>query len=339
MGSGNDSILDMYLYETNTLLEQLDGILLASEQADTFSQDSVNEIFRIMHTIKGSSAMMEFNSLMTVAHRIEDLFFIIREKTIEIVPEALRPELFDMIFQAVDFFRGEIEKVENGEALSDSIDSIVDKINSLIDKIQGGGDAGAESAPAEPQQSGKSAPSQEASPPAPEPGDKDYPFGIHVFFDEGSGMENLRAFMLLNGLRDFCSDFTSFPENVENDPSTSDIIAEQGFLIWFKTREERDGGIEAVKTAGSVRAYQPVDAKQEEPKRESAPAETPPAQAEHPAAKQQESASAGAAPAAPAVQHPKESLISVNLSKLDQLMAVVSEIVITESMVTSSPVL
>ena len=36
MGSGNDSILDMYLYETNTLLEQLDGILLAAEQADTF---------------------------------------------------------------------------------------------------------------------------------------------------------------------------------------------------------------------------------------------------------------------------------------------------------------
>ena len=35
MGSGNDSILDMYLYETNTLLEQLDGILLAAEAADT----------------------------------------------------------------------------------------------------------------------------------------------------------------------------------------------------------------------------------------------------------------------------------------------------------------
>ena len=33
MASGNDSILDMYLYETNTLLEQLDGIVLAAEQA------------------------------------------------------------------------------------------------------------------------------------------------------------------------------------------------------------------------------------------------------------------------------------------------------------------
>ena len=194
MGSGNDSILDMYLYETNTLLEQLDGILLAAEQADTFSQDSVNEIFRIMHTIKGSSAMMEFPSLMTVAHRIEDLFFIIRDKTMEAVPEALRPELFDMLFQAVDFFRGEIEKVENEEPLSDSIDSIVDKINSLIDKIQGN---------AQPEEAPKAAGGQEAAPPpqaappAPAAPDQAYPFGIHVFFDEGSGMENLRAFMLL----------------------------------------------------------------------------------------------------------------------------------------------
>ena len=74
-----DSILDMYLYETNTLLEQLDGILLAAEQADTFSEDSVNEIFRIMHTIKGSSAMMEFTGISTLAHAVEDVFFIIRE--------------------------------------------------------------------------------------------------------------------------------------------------------------------------------------------------------------------------------------------------------------------
>ena len=141
MGSGNDSILDMYLYETNTLLEQLDGILLAAEEADTFSEDSVNEIFRIMHTIKGSSAMMEFNSLMTVAHRIEDLFFLVREKSMDVVPEQTRPELFDMLFQAVDFFRGEIEKVENEEPLSQSIDHIVNKINSLIDKIQGNSSA------------------------------------------------------------------------------------------------------------------------------------------------------------------------------------------------------
>ena len=340
MGSGSDSILDMYLYETNTLLEQLDGILLAAEQADTFSQDSVNEIFRIMHTIKGSSAMMEFSSLMTVAHRIEDLFFIIREKTIDVVPESLRPELFDMLFQAVDFFRSEIEKVENGEALSESIDSIVDKINSLINKIQNGG--GGEEA-----EKSSSAPAS-----APAAANQAYPFGIHVFFDEGSGMENLRAFMLVTAVKDYSGDFITVPENVENDPSTSETIAESGFFLWFKDAGERDSAIPAVQGAGSVSSYEPVSAKAEAPAPAPAPeakAESAPAAASEPApaapAPEVKSAPAAPAPsAAPAAaaaaggqQHAKESLISVNLSKLDQLMAVVSEIVITESMVTASP--
>lgn len=54
MSSGNDSILDAFLYETNSLLEQLDSIVLTAEQQDSFSQDDINTIFRIMHTIKGS---------------------------------------------------------------------------------------------------------------------------------------------------------------------------------------------------------------------------------------------------------------------------------------------
>ncbi len=337
MGSGNDSILDMYLYETNTLLEQLDGILLAAEQADTFSEDSVNEIFRIMHTIKGSSAMMEFSSLMTVAHRIEDLFFLVREKGMDVVPEQTRPDLFDMLFQAVDFFRGEIEKVENDEPLSQSIDHIVNKINSLIDKIQGNPTS---EEPAE----AESAPASETAAPAVGAVNQDYLFGIHVFFDEGSGMENLRAFMLINSVKDYCADFITHPTNVETDPSTSDIIADQGFLVWFRTSEERDNAIHAMNGAGSVREYQPVDAAKTSPAPEAPPAASETKPASPAPAKESPKADAAPAPAAkpaaaPAAgqQHAKESLISVNLSKLDQLMAVVSEIVITESMVTSSP--
>ena len=335
-----DSILDMYLYETNTLLEQLDGILLAAEQADTFSEDSVNEIFRIMHTIKGSSAMMEFSSLMTVAHRIEDLFFLIREKSMDVVPEQNRPELFDMLFQAVDFFRGEIEKVENEQPLSQSIDHIVNKINSLIDKIQG--NPGAPSEDSAPAAAGAADQEEASAAPAVNVVSEDYLFGVHVYFDEGSGMENLRAFMLINGVKDYCGDFLYYPDNVETDPSTSDIIADQGFLVWFRTAEDRDAAIPAVKNAGSVREYQPVDAskpatpapkedgaQEEKPSQASAPS-APAPKAEAPAAKPAPAPGGGQ-------QHAKESLISVNLSKLDQLMAVVSEIVITESMVTSSP--
>ena len=103
MGNGNDSILEAYLFETNSLLEQLDSLVLAAEEKDSFSEEDVNTIFRIMHTIKGSSAMMEYSSLMTIAHRAEDLFAIVRDKSMEIVPEALRPALFDLLFQIIRF--------------------------------------------------------------------------------------------------------------------------------------------------------------------------------------------------------------------------------------------
>ena len=90
--SSND-ILDMYIYETNSLLEQLETIVLDAEKENTFSQDNVNEIFRIMHTIKGSSAMMEFGSLASIAHHIEDLFFYIRDKGIDSLGAEHKKEL------------------------------------------------------------------------------------------------------------------------------------------------------------------------------------------------------------------------------------------------------
>ena len=133
---------------------------------------------------------------------------------------------------------------------------------------------------------------------------------------------------------------------MENDPSPSDIIADQGFLLWFRTAEERDDAIHAMQGAGSVREYQPVDAAKPAPA-PAAPAAAPAAEAAAPVkappkADDAPAPAAGkpapaAAPAGGGQQHAKESLISVNLSKLDQLLAVVSEIVITESMVTSSP--
>ena len=139
MSTGNDSILDAYLYETNTLLEQLDSIVLASEEKDTFSEEDINTIFRIMHTIKGSSAMMEYRSIMTIAHRAEDLFSIIRDKSMDIVPEANRPELFELLFQTIDFFRQEIDHIENGQPLTENIDSLLQKVNTLIQQIQNTG--------------------------------------------------------------------------------------------------------------------------------------------------------------------------------------------------------
>ena len=333
MGSGNE-ILDTYIYETNTLLEQLESIVLEAEKADTFSQDDVNEIFRIMHTIKGSSAMMEFDTLTTISHRIEDLFFIIRENTMSVVSEGNRPALFDLMFQSIDYFRSEIDKIEAGQPLDKNIDSFLANINSLIAKIKGEPEGAGQSpapaatAPAEKKDAAVSAGSTED-------GNADFPYALRVFFDEGCGMENLRAFMLVTAIRDFCaeSDFLFVPAGIENDASTAEQVIENGFLLMFKHAEDREKAIPAVRSSGSVRSYQPHDYEPPKQVEEEEP------QSAAPAASAAVSAPSASAPvaAAAAQQHQKESLISVNLSKLDQLSAIVGEIVITESMVTSSP--
>ena len=330
MSSGNE-ILDTYIYENNSMLEQLEAIMLDAESASTLSQDNINEIFRIMHTIKGSSAMMEFDSLATVAHRIEDMFFLIRENSMEIVSEANRLSLFDIMFQSVDYFRKEMDKIQAGQPLDKDIDTFLQNINSLIAKIKG------EEVPAD----APAAEEQDAVA-APTLGDPNYPYGLMVFYDEGCGMENLRAFMLLTSIRDLAdeSEVKFLPEGIENDPSTSEEIIDNGFRLMFKTTEARERAIPAVRASGSVKSYETFDYKAPVVEEVVAAAPEVSADANQPAAA---AAAPTAAPAAAAAasasnpQHQKESLISVHQSKLDELSALVGEIVITEAMVTGSP--
>ena len=59
-----DGMLDMYLYENGQLLEQLEATTLEKKDADSFDEADINEFFRVMHTIKGSSGIMMFDDIM-----------------------------------------------------------------------------------------------------------------------------------------------------------------------------------------------------------------------------------------------------------------------------------
>ncbi len=67
-------MLEVYLLETRQLNGQLSEILLEAERAGRFNESSIHSIFRVMHTIKSSSAMMDINGLSSLAHKLEDLF-------------------------------------------------------------------------------------------------------------------------------------------------------------------------------------------------------------------------------------------------------------------------
>ena len=345
MSSGMDSsILDTYLYEENNLLDQLDEMLVADEKNGDFSADDVNEIFRIMHTIKGSSAMMEFNSISTIAHHIEDVFFYIRDKGIETLDPEHKKELFNLMFRSEDYLRSEIEKVEQGVPLSTDIDAFSNEINSFLKKISGAAPAQPEASQAAPAASGAAASGAAASgaaapgaaAPASLPDDKDAACFFHVFLEEGVGMENLRAYMIVNAVRECEVTFRFYPSDMETDPDTSQKIAENGFFLAFDSSEDASKAEGILKTQNHIRSYELVNV----PKAASpAKAEEKKASVSKPTAPAPASTDTAAGKAAPMLSHApvKQNLISVNLMKLDSLMDIVGEIVITESMVTSSP--
>ena len=75
-GFSTEGMLDMYLFENTQLLERLQEIVLEQKDQDCFDEDSINEIFRTMHTIKGSSGVMMFDEITAVSHKLEDVFFV-----------------------------------------------------------------------------------------------------------------------------------------------------------------------------------------------------------------------------------------------------------------------
>ncbi|NNJ31138.1 chemotaxis protein CheA [Bacteroides xylanolyticus] len=339
-----DNMLDMYLFETNSLLEQLDELLIEAEKAGDFTVDDVNEIFRIMHTVKGSSAMMEFNSLMQIAHHIEDLFFFIRENGLDSLESSHKSTLFDLMFRSTDLLRAEVSKVQNNEPLSDNVDSLTEEINSFLKKIS---KDNKDTAP-ENKKTAKPAAKESVKPTAApvavvdldevrmdlaECPDDNAAYFLRIFFDEGCGMENLRAFMLISSLKESGLEFNFYPSDVETNSQSSVSIIEKGFYLALDSRETADAAISQINNMNNLRSYELIQNVRAKSAVEEKAVETASAPVN-----QENAAPANTPAASTGHQMPsKQNLISVNLAKLDNLVAIVGEIVITESMVTSSP--
>ena len=340
MNNGTDSLLETYLFETNTLLEQLDELLIDAEQNGDFTEDNVNEIFRSMHTIKGSSAMLEFDSLMEIAHHIEDLFFYIRENGMHTLSADQKSELFNLMFSSTDKLREEVAKVENNEPLDTNIDSFIENINGFLNKISdkksGEETASEESGGSASAGAGDSSAATELN----------SPYLLHLYFDEGCGMENLRAFMIVTSIRETDIPFHYYPADIETNSDTSEYIIENGFYLGFQSEADTEKAVSHISAAGNVHSYEILNTAELQKKKEEEEAAQEKAGAQQ--AQKAEAAGGAAKPSADqkakatsgaSTHHTpaKQSLISVNLSKLDSLMAIVGEIVIAESMVTSSP--
>ena len=226
-----DPILDMYIFETSQLIEQLEASVLASEKEGCYSTEAINDIFRVMHTIKGSSAMMLFNNISVTAHAIEDLFYYIRENKIR---NYDCPALSDLVLQGVDFTKVELEKIKLGDKPDGDYKILLKSINDFLEELRNNSgsntQASMEQLPEEkqqyyiPQQQSASAKHSNS-------------YKAVVRFDEGCEMENIRAYTIVHNLKDITSEVYYIPEDVLESDSSVNLIREQGFTIYFKANK------------------------------------------------------------------------------------------------------
>ena len=129
-----ESMLDIYLFENQQLLEQLQDIVLEQKDEECFDEVSINEIFRTMHTIKGSSGIMMFDNITAVSHKLEDVFYFLRESNPTNVPHM---ELVEHVLSVTDFISNEMEKIQNGDPVDGDSAGIVAELDEFLKKIKG----------------------------------------------------------------------------------------------------------------------------------------------------------------------------------------------------------
>lgn len=361
-----EGMLDMYLFENEQLLEQLQETVLEQKDSDCFDEDSINEIFRAMHTIKGSSGIMMFDNITAISHKLEDVFFYLRESHPDNVPHL---ELVEHVLTVEDFISGEMDKIRNGDSPDGEPAEIIAELNQFLEKIKNGGAkkgkeqaAVAENVHVEPKHFYIAPVASSAS----------RFYKIYITFFPDTEMANVHAYKTVYALKEVAEDLLYSPEDIISDAESAETILKEGFRVLLQSQSSEE---ELRKLIGvgydieSVDIYEckadeflqgfdfgehelkidlessvedieakvnaAIDQSSAEEEIKEKPKEKPMAPGDFVIKSKEPGKKKQLAKDKPKAE--KASFISVNVSKMDQLMDLIGELVISESVVLQNP--
>ena len=346
-----EGMLDMFLFESGQLVENIENLALDHKDDDCFDEDAINEIFRAMHTIKGSSGIMMYTNITTISHTLEDVFYYIRESHPDGVPHE---ELVGYILDVTDFIGGELEKIKDGNEPDGDPADLIAKIKKFLEKIKKKITAGGDELP----------PEKAYVPPkqfyiAPVAADDSKFYKIFITFAKGTEMSNIRAYQAVYALKEIAEDIQYAPSDILNNEESGAVILEYGFKMALQTKSEANeimslignsSGIENVEIdqcgaeeflsyCSDVPIVLSVEKKEEKKEEEEAPKE--PEKVIEKLNKQVDETEAKKSASPKKVKEEKkaeaQSFISVNVKKMDELMDYIGELVIAEAVVLQNP--
>ncbi|MCI6035370.1 MAG: chemotaxis protein CheA [Firmicutes bacterium] len=338
--------LEIFLDETKEHLQSLsDQFMILEQEPD--NMDTINEIFRSAHTLKGMAGTMGYKRMQTLTHDMENVFSEVRNNTIKV-----DGAMVDLLFQCLDALEEYTENIQNtGDEGTNDNEHLIKALNDYLAKNTG--DSAPQPAKEEKKEPAKEEPKQVAGA---DPGKEKWReiklgdteitvmteakkqgkkcLGVTVYVQESCILKAARAFLVYKALEELGDMIVSVP--------SAQDIEDEHFEFDFSVIILTDADVETVKNAilnvseieaayvGEVELTQPEEAVQP-----AAIAEVQPKEEEQPKK---------AAPAAPAKATDKKPVskpivnrtVRVDIEKLDVLMNLVSELIIAKNSLVST---
>ncbi len=354
--------LGIFLDETNEHLQTLSDQLMILEN-EPENEDTINEIFRAAHSLKGMAGTMGYKRMQNLTHDMENVFSEVRNGKIKV-----DGHMVDILFQALDALEEYRENIsENQDEGTNDNEPIINALQAILNGESGAAPASetassSEEAPAESSEGGKASkdsaegkwndivlhePEQHVISEAIKNNSKVY--GFTVFIQESCILKAARAFLVFKALEEL-------GEVIISEPSVQDIEDEKfdfDFSLYFVTESPIDKVKEAIMSVSEIdhvlgdeidmdNAKIANEDDEEEASPAPAPAQTeaavaaPSTPAEQnapaPAAKDHKGADGKKGGAnKPAVNR----TVRVDIEKLDVLMNLVSELIIAKNSLVS----
>lgn len=319
--------LEMFIDETKEHLQNLNDQVLVLE-AEPDNIDTINEIFRAAHSLKGMAGTMGFKRMQRLTHDMENVFSEIRNGKMSVTPD-----LVDIVFKCLDAIEEYLDCIINtsDEGENDN-EELINMLNACL-KAEG---APATEQPAQPAAKEEAQPAQDT--------DKrkflhidiaDFEknaiteakaknmnvFGVTVYIDESCILKAARAFLVFKGLENKGEIIKSVPgvQDIEDEKFDFDfsmlIISDKSLEEIKKTisnvSEIKEVVIENYEIPSDVEVVSSVQKQEKEPEKE-------------------ETKKKKAAPAKSGKPVANRS-VRVDIEKLDVLMNLVSELIIAKN--------
>ncbi len=345
--------LEIFIDETNGHLQNLSDCIMSLEK-DPENMDTINEIFRAAHSLKGMAGTMGFKRMQRLTHDMENVFQEVRSNNMSVTSG-----LVDVLFQCLDAIDAYLENVkESSEEGTDDNEAIIQELNDILA-------AGTGNAPAKEEK-----PAVKEEPAQNEGGDRfqkkylDIEFsekekeelrvseekgmklyGMTVYIQEDCLLKAARAFLVFKAVEDFGN-------IIVYNPTSQDIEDEKfgfDFSFYFASETELDKILEVSKAVSEIEEVVGEKVEYKELTAAAAKKEEEAAAAAREQEQKKEAAApvpaAGAKPQTqPQAQNGKKPnagkpvtnrTVRVDIEKLDALMNQVSELIIAKNSLVS----